>query len=88
MWGLLPIGAPQYRAAGALGIEAAAGGFEEPMWQEVKRSWNVVRGELTAASSCVEAWPAQNGYREDCTATDSTWDINLNTSTPQCQTSP
>ncbi len=60
------------------------------MWQEVKRSWNVVQGELAAACGCVEAWPAQNGYavREDCTATDSTWDINLNTSTPQCQTPP
>jgi len=68
---LLPIGAPRYRVAGVvrarvLGVEVAAGGFEELVWQEVKRSRNIMRSEL-AAASCVKAWLAQNGYavRED-----------------------
>jgi superfamily II DNA or RNA helicase len=69
--GLLPIGAPRYRVVGVVrarvvGVEVAAGGFEELVWQEVKRSRNIMRSEL-AAASCVKAWLAQNGYviRED-----------------------
>jgi len=68
---LLPIGAPRYRVAGVVrarvvGVEVAAGEFEELVWQEVKRSRNIMRSEL-AAASCVKAWLAQNGYavRED-----------------------
>jgi superfamily II DNA or RNA helicase len=71
MRSLLPIGAPRYRVAGVVrarvvGVEVAAGGFEELVWQEVKRSRNIMRSEL-AAASCVKAWLAQNGYviRED-----------------------
>jgi hypothetical protein len=68
---LLPVGAPRYRVvrvvrARVVGVEVAAGGFEELVWQEVKRSRNIMRSEL-AAASCVKAWLAQNGYiiRED-----------------------
>jgi hypothetical protein len=63
---LLPIGAPRYRVVGVVrarvvGVEVAAGGFEELVWQEVKRSRNIMRSEL-AAANCVKAWLTQNGY--------------------------
>jgi hypothetical protein len=53
---LLPIGAPRYRVAGVVrarvvGVEVAAGGFEELVWQEVKRSRNIMRSELAAAKA-------------------------------------
>jgi len=67
----LPVGAPRCRVAGVVrarvvGVEVAAGGFEELVWQEGKRSRNIMRSEL-AAANCVKAWLAQNGYviRED-----------------------
>jgi hypothetical protein len=66
-----PIGAPRCRVVGVVrarvtGVEVAAGGFKELVWQEVKRSRNIMRSEL-AAAGCVKAWLAQNGYavRED-----------------------
>jgi superfamily II DNA or RNA helicase len=78
---LLPIGAPRYRVAGVVrarvvGVEVAAGGFEELVWQEVKRSRNIMRSEL-AAASCVKAWLAQNGYavREDYASVSRPFDV-------------
>ena len=69
--GLLPIEAPGYRIvrvvrARVTGLEAPLGGFEELVWQEVRRSRNIARTEL-AAVKCVKAWLAREGYkiRED-----------------------
>ncbi|NAZ33309.1 MAG: DEAD/DEAH box helicase family protein [Pyrobaculum sp.] len=68
---LLPIGEPQYRVVGiararVVGLEVVAGGFEDFVWQEVRRSRNIMRSEL-AAVNCVKAWLAQSGFavRED-----------------------
>jgi hypothetical protein len=78
---LLPIGVPRYRVAGlvrarVVGVEVAAGGFEELVWQEVKRSRNIMRSEL-AAANCVKAWLAQNGYavREDYASVPRPFDV-------------
>jgi superfamily II DNA or RNA helicase len=64
--GLLPVGTPQYRVvkvvrARVVGHEAAEGDFEELVWQEVKRSRNIMQSEL-AAVNCVKTWLAQNGF--------------------------
>ncbi len=63
---LIPIREPSYRVtyvarARVVGFEMPLGGFDELVWQEVRRSRNVMRTEL-AAVSCVKAWLGQNGF--------------------------
>jgi len=63
---LIPIREPSYRVAyvaraRVVGFEMPLGGFDELVWQEVRRSRNIMRTEL-AAVSCVEAWLGQNGF--------------------------